>query len=342
MRPTGQAWRNWKRAAMKRLNRAGLPYPADWSAYYIQATRHEAAEVKPFTVDALPDPEISAEDLIQRRVEDFERREAYENARKLIGVKVNIPGPIAIVHLGDPHLDDDGTDWPTLRAHIDLIQRTEGMFAANVGDTRNNWIGRLARLYGQQGTSAKQALILAEWLVKSLAGKWLYMIGGNHDAWSGDDDPMAWIASQAHALYEPSEARLGLTFPNGRSMVINARHDFAGSSQWNPTHGPMKAAQLGLRDDVMICGHKHQSGYSPLKDPESGKVCHCIQVASYKRYDRYAREKGFRDQSLSPCVVTVIDPDASNASDLIQVFWNPQTAAEYLRMLRSKQKARTA
>lgn len=333
-RPTGQEWRNWKKAEARRLRREGLEREGSWEEHWEGSTR--------VRVVAPPSPEISAEDLIQRRTEDFERKKAYEEGRKLIQVGIPITGPIGILHFGDPHLDDDGTDWTTLQKHVRLVQETEGLYCANVGDTRNNWVGRLARLYGQQSTSAKQALTLAKWFVGILEPAWLYMIGGNHDAWSGDDDPMEWIAGQHNALYEPSEARLGLQFPNGRKVIINARHDFAGSSQWNPTHGPMKAAQLGLRDDILICGHKHQSGYSPLKDPDTGKVCHCIQVASYKVYDRYAREKGFRDQSLSPCVLTVIDPDAENPANLVQVFWDAERGAEYLSWLRGKCEARTA
>ena len=235
---------------------------------------------------SLPIGEFTAEEIICFMKERYKRKVDYEEARKLIKVVVPISGPIGIVHFGDPHVDDDGTDWAALERDIKLVRETEGLFASNIGDTTNNWVGRLGRLYGQQATSAKQAWILAEWFIKSLSGYWLYMIGGNHDAWSGEGDPLHFIASQTQALYEPSEARIGLQFPNGKELVINARHDFAGGSMWNPTHGPMKAAQLGVRDDIVICGHKHKSGYSPLKDPESGKVMHCLQVASYKRYDR--------------------------------------------------------
>ena len=283
----------------------------------------------------LPIGEFTAEEIISFMKERYKRKVDYEEARKLIKVVVPITGPIGIVHFGDPHVDDDGTDWAALERDIQLVRETEGLYAANIGDTTNNWVGRLGRLYGQQATSAKQAWILAEWFIKSLSGYWLYMIGGNHDAWSGEGDPLHFITSQTQALYEPSEARIGLQFPNGKELVINARHDFAGGSMWNPTHGPMKAAQLGVRDDIVICGHKHKSGYSPLKDPESGKVMHCLQVASYKRYDRYAREKGFRDQSLSPCVVTIINPDATDPVDFVQVFWNTETAVRYLKMLRN-------
>lgn len=287
----------------------------------------------------IPPDEPSAEELVATLKANFRRKLAHEEARRLIAVPVPIDGPVGILHFGDPHVDDDGTDWDALERDIRLVQTTPGLYAANIGDTTNNWVGRLGRLYGQQSTTAKQAWILAEWFIKQLKGRWLYLIGGNHDAWSGDGDPLRWITSQIGALYEASEARIGLSFPNGKSVVINARHDFAGGSMWNPAHGPMKAAQLGVRDDIVICGHKHKSGYSPLKDPDTGKVMHCLQVASYKRYDRYAREKGFRDQSLSPCAVTVIDPNATDPVNLIQVFWDAQAGADYLSFLRQKRGA---
>lgn len=322
MKPTGQEWRIWKKREFRRLAREGKAIPADWAAHWDARQGLE--------IHFPPSPHLTAEELIDLRSAAFERKKAYEEGRTLIRVDVKDPGPIAILHLGDPHVDDDGCDWPTLRAHVELVKRTPGMFVANVGDTRNNWVGRLGRLYGNQSTSAKEATILAEWLIRTLEGRWLYLIGGNHDCWSGEDDPLAWMAWQINALYEPSEARLGLNFPSGRQVIVNARHDFSGSSQWNPAHGPMKAAQLGLRDDILICGHLHKSGYSPLKDPDTGRICHCLQVSTYKRFDHYAREKGFRDQTISPCVVTVIDPGAEHPANLIQVFWDPFEAAEYL------------
>lgn len=288
-----------------------------------------------------PEDPIDLDELLKRRSAAFRRKDAIEKARKLIQVKVNVSGPIAIHHFGDPHLDDDGTDIDQLSEHCEIINRTEGMLAANIGDTTNNWVGRLARLYASQTTTAREAFALAEWFINTAVrkGKWLYIIGGNHDLWSGAGDPLQWIAKIAEAPYSNSEARIQLNFPNGTHTVVNARHEFVGSSQWNPAHGPMKAAQLGLRDEIMIAGHLHKSGYGIVKDPESGKVCHTIQVASYKIYDRYAKEKGFRDQSVSPCVVTVIDPD-NKGPDHVHVFWEPEPAADYLGYLRSRRATR--
>jgi hypothetical protein len=307
--------------------------PKQWNASWRARRKNPNPDIS-FDLPSSPDP--SAEELIERKLHDFKRKQEYEDQRKEILIKVNKTGPIGILHLGDPHVDDDGCDWSALLRDIEIIEKTPGMLAANIGDSTNNWVGRLAHLYGQQSSTAREAWVMAEWLFRRLSSKWLYLIAGNHDCWSGDGDPLRWITESIGALYESSEVRLKLQFPNGREVMINARHDFAGGSQYNPAHGPMKAMQFGVRDDVIICGHKHKSGYGVLKDPETGKICHCIQVASYKVFDRYAREKGFRDQNISPCCVTLIDPDATSPASLIQVFWDARAAADYLIYLRLK------
>jgi hypothetical protein len=244
-------------------------------------------------------------------------------------------GAIGILHFGDPHVDDDGCDIEAIERHTDLVNRTEGLFAANVGDTTNNWVGRLAKLYGEQATSAAQAWKIAEWFVNRC--DWLYMIGGNHDLWSGSGDPLRWIAKHQNSLYKSSEARIALRFPSGLEVRVNARHDHSGSSIWNPAHGPMKAALMGTRDHLYVAGHKHESAYSVLKDAISGITMHAMKVASYKIYDRYAKERGFRDNCLSPCALTTINPALpSDHPDLIKAFWDPEEGADYLTYLRRR------
>ena len=94
----------------------------------------------------LPDELPTAEELIARREKQFERKRAAKEARRLIPVAINIDGPFGVCHMGDPHVDDDGTDLAKLRSHLDVCNQTEGLFAACVGDYSNNWVGRLARL----------------------------------------------------------------------------------------------------------------------------------------------------------------------------------------------------
>jgi hypothetical protein len=287
-------------------------------------------------VHAPDSPEVPIDELLARRKRDFARRRNYEVGRALIECQVKEPGPIALLHFGDPHVDDDGTDLATLERHMKYTHEA-GVYGCNIGDTTNNWVGRLAALFSEQATTASQAWQLAEWFVTG--ARWLYLIGGNHDGWSGAGDPLKWICRQQQALYESSEVRIALRFPNKREVRINARHDFEGSSQWNPAHGPMKAAQLGVRDDIVICGHKHKSGYSILKAPGEDRLIHCIQVASYKLFDRYARSKGFRDQHISPAVLTIIDPAATQPLGLVRVEHDVDQGMEIFRWLRKKRAA---
>jgi len=292
-------------------------------------------EKQDYEFTALPDDDVPIEELIEQRKRKFLHKREHEEASKLIPIKVKLGGAIGLLHFGDPHVDDDGCDIEAIERHTALVNKTEGLFACNVGDTTNNWCGRLARLYADQSTSAAQAWKIAEWFVGRC--DWLYMIAGNHDLWSGSGDPLKWIAKQQNALYKSSEARIALRFPNGMEVRVNARHDHSGSSIWNPAHGPMKAAIMGTRDHIYVAGHKHESAYSVLKDAITGITMHAVKVASYKVYDRYAKDRGFRDNALSPCVLTTINPDLPpDHPDLVKVWWDPQEGADYLTYLRRR------
>jgi hypothetical protein len=105
-----------------------------------------------FEVPKLPSGKIDIRELIDRRKSAFARKDAAAEARKLIKVKVRGNDPIAVTLLGDPHVDDDHTDLGQLERDIEVIKRTPGLYAACIGDLQNNWIGRLARLYGEQAT----------------------------------------------------------------------------------------------------------------------------------------------------------------------------------------------
>jgi hypothetical protein len=293
-----------------------------------------------------PIPEgLPIHERIARRVQDYEYKAAKIKAQAFRRINVKMDGPVGILHFGDPHIDDDGTDIGELFYHAELTRTTPGLFGANIGDTTNNWVGRLARLYGEQGTSAEHGRELAEYFLKSV--DWLYVVLGNHDMWGGGSGVVDWFAKQYGYMqtgqFQPHAVRLGLVFPNGKEIRVNARHDFRGASEHHPTHGPAKAARMGFCDHIAICGHRHQSGYEIVVSPdpmtgdgETGLITHCIRVATYKKIDSFQREKGFPYNNTGPGVVTVINPDATKESNLIQVFLDPAHGADYLTWLRGK------
>jgi hypothetical protein len=94
---------------------------------------------------------------------------------------------------------------------------------------------------------------------------------------------------------------------------------------------------------VLVCGHTHVSGYQILRDPATGLISHAIRVGSYKTFDRYAEEKGLPTQTISPCVVVVVQPDAPDDSPrLITVFQDVETGADFLAFLRKRKSGRAA
>jgi len=300
-----------------------------------------------FEISDIPDDGLDVFQTVEIRKRQYAKKKAHEEAIKLIPCKINLDGPIGIHFFGDPHVDDDGTDLTAIEHDCRLIRDTEGLFGANVGDTTNNWIGRLARLYGEQETSGSTAWKIAEWFLRMCPKDdsewndpiftwWLFWVGGNHDAFSGPGDPLIWMARQQNALYMKSSVRLNLMFPNGRQVRVNCAHNFKGMSQWNPAHGSMKSAQKGFHDHLLINGHRHVSGYGIIKDPATGTLSHCVQVASYKVYDRYAKEMGLRDQHISPSATAIINPDARDERSLITVYHDPDEASQYLTWKRTR------
>lgn len=284
----------------------------------------------------LPSAHLPADEIWEIREREFRQKKIHEEAHKLIPIKIPYDGPIGLLHFGDPHVDDDGTDLSLLRHHAKLTKAIPGLWGCNVGDTTNNWIGRLARLYGDQGTSESEAALLAKRFIEMV--NWAYLLGGNHDTWfGGNKDIMEWICEQKGALYKATECRLQLAFPNEIVCRINARHDFDGNSMWNVAHGPAKASLMGVRDHINVCGHRHVSGHNVNKDPDKGIAMHAIRVASYKVYDRYKKEKGFRDQDLGPACVTIINPWLPDTHpDFVLPVWDPDYAVTILEGIRRR------
>ena len=322
---------------------SGLPRSTFRSRYESAQRLDMAPTPKPptFIVGELPDELPTAEELIARRSKQFGRKKEAKDARTLVPVQIRIDGPVGVPVPGDPHLDDDGTDIDLVKDHVGVFQKNDALLPIAIGDNSNNWIGRLARLYGEQSLSAAEGWVLVEWYVRAV--KWLAMVGGNHDLWSGSGDPIVWMSKTARVTYEAHGVRLGLTFPNGRVIRVNARHDFSGNSQWNTAQGPAKAAQMGWRDHVLIAGHRHISGLNILRDPASGLISHAMRVGSYKTYDRYAEERGLPNQTFSVCPVFVIRPQFPDDDNrLITTFLEPETASEFLRWLRKRKSERAA
>ncbi|MEK1929744.1 MAG: hypothetical protein AAAC47_08135 [Pararhizobium sp.] len=117
---------------------------------------------------------------------------------------------------------------------------------------------------------------------------------------------------------------------------MNAAHDFPGNSQWNPNHGPVKAASFGDDVDLVVCGHKHNWAISQWEMAEKGKTPLMVRVRGYKHLDDYARKIGKYEQEEGQSVLVVFDPASTTAAGRMTAFADVKKGAKYLKMLRGE------
>ena len=289
-------------------------------------------------------PEKPLADLYASRYAEFDRLKQSVEQRRLIPVVFRTAAPIALVHMGDWHVDDPGSDLRTLRSHCELIQRTQGAFAGVLGDFTNNWVGRLIRLYAEQEMMATDSWRIVEDLITMVP--WIYWNRGNHDRWSDGQALLDRFAARVRAPLDDG-VRVGLRFPNGREVVVNTRHNYRGWSMWNAIHGHKRAASMnGEADHILACGHIHEhSGYGfhdqnadhiPGVD-DRGRISHCFRLDTYKMLDHFGRQNySTRPNRPRPCVTTIIDPWAEKEDNLVRYVWDIEEGVETLKWLRCR------
>lgn len=282
-----------------------------------------------------PEDDIDIEDIIKQRKEEYRQKHLVHNFLKWYPVIVNTTEPIAIAFVGDPHIDNDGCNWPQLEADIKVLKETDYMYAVGIGDYTDNWVGRLERLYSQSNMSKSRALKLLEWFVLDSGISWLSLVAGNHDQWSGDDSPLKLLCKQNNILILDSVNQFKLNFNNGRTCRIDARHDFKGHSMWNSLHGMQKAAHMKEPAHIYVAGHTHNWAIHQEESASKDFVYWLLRSRGYKHIDHYATELGHDEQEYGSSICVVIDPRVSERNpEFIQAFASVKKAADYLKYLR--------
>lgn len=291
--------------------------------------RRKIKVYKPLTTEETP-----VEVLVQRRIEDFDRKKIARTEAALIRSKVNIDGPFGITFFGDPHIDCDGTDIKKLLDDAKLVNDCPFLIPACLGDITNNWVGRLGHLYGQQSTSASDAITLAKHFVTSYG--WMFVILGNHDCWTRPNSFLEWMSEHSDAIIKPYGVTIELETPSGRNVRIKASHHFnGGGGPKHPAQGVAKTAQNDLSADIYVAGHTHQSGYQFGWNPAKEGYWHAVRVGSYKVYDEYADAKWLTTSPVFNCATAIIDPEAQDPLNFIRWEWTPEEAIKRLTWMRS-------
>jgi transposase-like protein len=282
-----------------------------------------------FTPPVIPPAHEPVEDMIERRIAAYQRKSEAAKAREWMLFRVDEVAPFCLAFVGDPHADDDGCDLLTLKRHLDLIQATPGMWAVGMGDWTNNWVGRLGRLYAEQGTTAADAWRFAEWILSKPI--WMLLLRGNHDMWSGAGDPLRWIAREGLAPLADWQAQFRVACGDAE-WRIHAAHDFPGNSMWNRLHAPLRRAKMtGHGADLFIAAHRHVFALAEEQDEHSGRTSWLARCKGYKTMDSYANVLGYgQAQDRGQSIAAVCDP----ATGRMQCFSDLDQAAAYLTWLR--------
>lgn len=288
------------------------------------------------SADPLPDPHMPIEQVISYKKTAFERKHEAVLAKRWRRFSVPTAGPYALMFVGDPHLDDDGCNWPLWESHVELMEQTPDLYAVNIGDTTNNWAGRLARLWANQDSSAETAKQIVRHYLGERNIPWFLWLHGNHDMWDG---PVGRDVFERHkpeyVCMEDWQAKVTLVSPNGREVRLWAAHNFKGNSIWNNMHGLERAAQMQDWAHLYVAGHHHDTGYRQGENPHRGFVYNLLRVRGYKFIDEYADLHGFGCHQYGASAVAVIDPDGDKLN-AVTCFLDPFEGVEFLEWKRRK------
>ncbi|MDH7796440.1 MULTISPECIES: hypothetical protein [unclassified Beijerinckia] len=286
-----------------------------------------------YDVEPLP-PSIDVEELIAARSARFDTKKKHTEAAKVRTVYLRNNQTIGVGFQGDGHLDDDGTDLREFFQHAALFDGSrKGLYLGFMGDLFNNWVGRLTALFDKQAITGAETQALIKHYAEN--HRFLFYVLGNHDMWNGKEDILQYTFRATCNIVTAHEQRVKLVFPNGREVLIHARHKFPGNSMYATQFGQMKYATLDGQADIYVGGDKHVSGYSNGVHAGTHKMWSALQVASYKKYDEYPVELGLPAKDLYNCPVAIIDPKASDIN-LIRWEFDPFEGAERLKWEQSR------
>lgn len=280
----------------------------------------------------LPPSDLPFEERLATMKKRNALRIAHAKALSWQTVKVPVEGPYGLCWFGDPHLDDPFCDLELIEEHASICRRTEGLFGANGGDSINNWVGRLERLYAEQSATSSEAWELVDWFMNDLGINWLLWILGNHDVWNYGSRIFEKMNTN-RILMRDWDAKLRLTSPSGDATVW-ARHDFKGHSMYNELHGLKRASLMDEEADIYAAFHRHTWGLAQ-GELENGREYCLVRARGYKMSDDYAVKKQFTEQLRGQSIVTIVEPRAG-ARPLIHAYKDVETGADFLTFLRRK------
>jgi hypothetical protein len=285
----------------------------------------------------LPEGDLPVEEIIDIACRRFANKDLRERAKKWRTIKMPDNEPFALAWVGDPHVDNDGCNWPRLRHDLGVIAATDGIYGCNIGDTHDNWVGRLMRLAAESSTTKANAFRLAEWMLIDSGVNWLVWLLGNHDLWNEGHHVFKQLIRKPRSIVlEDWGAQFQLETPNKQLFRIWAAHNFSGHSMYNSLHGQQKTAHFKVEADLYIAGHTHHWALHQEESASRGFCYWLARARGYKWHDDHAMILGHESQQEGATILSVFDPGACTPASRVQCFADLDTGADYLKFLRRR------
>jgi len=336
----GQSWDEVRSAMGADLTARGVKSAAwRWERDHPEIARpiKEARSQEPQIVNsegirADEQPLIDEDEVLRRAYREWELTESLMARRKNQRLEFD-HGPVALVEVADVHLGGSGINYPRAFDEAEIIAATPGMYAVFAGDVLDNFvIGKLRRARDDSHFTICEEWVLTKRYLQILKDKLVVVVSGNHDQWvkllAGFDYFREVVASiRKDVIYDANDAlikvRVGFW-----ELPIRVRHQWRGTSIYNPTHGIERAMKWDQGFVIGMGAHTHVSGV--VRSTNVGGLNGMAMVAgTYKRCDDYARYSGFPRPNTSTAVTVVIDDEDRSLTG----FDNLDTAARYMEAM---------
>ena len=257
--------------------------------------------------------EIDDEEVYQRAVSDWrkiEKRIAALSNRRIEFER----GPVAIVFMADLHLGASGTDYPRLFREAEIVARMPNTYLATNGDLLNNFIlPKLTHARAYDHTTIPEEWALVRRFLRIVSHKLILSVSGNHERWTnvldmaGDyfADVLKSVKERNPMIYDANDALVRVSVGKAE-YVLRMRHSWQSNSIYNVTHGIERLQKFDQNFFIGVGAHSHASGVCRGFNAANGVSGMAILCGTYKRYDHFAREKGFAQPNGSTAQTLVL------------------------------------
>jgi len=279
-----------------------------------------------------PSDDLQPTEIIDHMEKRFNKKLKFQQAQHWFPITFTSNEPIGLAVVGDPHLGPN-CNFPLLKRDVEIMAKTNGIIAVNIGDSADNWSNRLISLWAESDVSRETEQKLARWFLQDAGIKWGLWLMGNHDAMNNEFSTYLETVNAKKIPMIDWRARVRLVFPAGE-LRIDAAHNHKGTSIYNRLHGQKRAALWDEDADIYVAGHHHTWAVT-LEELDDGRVVTLCRVRGYKWLDEFATTHGFAHQKFGATILFVINPLEENPVSKVMTFADLKLGAEYLTWIRS-------